>query len=325
MGDASDDKNFICFSAEGEHPELALDYQHPLQFRGKQFNSALHALYYCFAQTPAVEELVLTSDDGAWPTFTMIDFYHAPDKTEEGDQEAQDIADALEKVLQEKFRDPAMCAALMRSGTAVLVCLSTNSLFGVNRAPKSVRFSLNQTTERFKFNRGVSGENLIGEMLMATREYFRRQVEFSQERAFCFKRINADAQPPSRKSDLAAGFDLACVDDVEVPAHGTAQVQLGFKASVPENFFVRISSRSGLFFKHGIEAFHGTIDADYRGEWIVGLKNHSGKAHTIKKGERVAQALVLPYATLEVHHLEDWADLSSTERGEGGFGSTGEK
>lgn len=325
MGDNSA-QNFVCFSSGGQRAPLALEYARMITYDGHEFHSALHLAYYayCLEHNPSAALVVRDAPPvGGWKDLAGIDLARTPERNERGNEAAHNFAQAIQTAVEAKFSDPVMRAELMRTGNAILVFVDRNTFLGVDREPGRVEYDYSNPQGPFQFDDDVKGENVLGEMQMGLRDYILRRHEFTSERAFCFKRIHPDAKPPVRKSEFAAGYDLTCVEEVLVPARGFAQARVGFKASVPKNFFVRISSRSGLFFDHGIEAFHGTIDADYRGEWIVGLKSHSDEPTLIEKGTRVAQALVLPYATPEVNELDDWAELADTERGEGGFGSTG--
>ena len=135
-----------------------------------------------------------------------------------------------------------------------------------------------------------------------------------------------NAQLPTWGSANAAGADLyACLDDVtpvEIKPGETKMISVGIKTEFTPGYVALIHARSGLATKFGIAPANkvGVIDADYRGEWFVALHNHSNKTYTLQDGERVAQVLFQ-----EVEHPEfiEVEELSETERGEGGFGSTG--
>lgn len=135
-----------------------------------------------------------------------------------------------------------------------------------------------------------------------------------------FKRLpNAGDLPlPSRGTPGAAGIDLMAAVDTLIWSHTICAVPSGFAVQIPAGFVGLIRSRSGLAFKQGIHAFHGTIDADFRGEIVVGL---SSAVHgTVNRGDRIAQLVIVPVAMLDIVEAED---LGETERGTGGFGSTG--
>ena len=140
------------------------------------------------------------------------------------------------------------------------------------------------------------------------------------------KRLEPAAKLPAYGSEGAACFDLHAymgsnpVESFVMDAHSIAAVHTGLSVEVPSGYSMDIRSRSGNFVKNGIVVFPGTIDSDYRGEVMVLLTNTTDKPFTVKNGDRIAQALltVVP----KVAFIEA-TELSETERGVGGFGSTG--
>ncbi len=141
-----------------------------------------------------------------------------------------------------------------------------------------------------------------------------------------FKKLNAGAVVPSYGSEFAAGADLyACLDgDLEIQPHTTAVIPTGIALELPVGYAGLIYARSGLATKKGLAPANkvGVVDCDYRGEVKVALHNHSQIPQTVSAGERIAQLVIAPYVTAQFV-LSD--ELSSTERGAGGFGSTGSK
>ena len=139
-------------------------------------------------------------------------------------------------------------------------------------------------------------------------------------------RIKAEkgAALPSYKSSGAAGADISAhlASPLTLRPGEFKAVPTGLYMEIPEGYEVQVRPRSGLALKHGITVLNapGTIDSDYRGEVKVILINHSSEAFTIQNGDRIAQIVVA-----RVHRLPfvEVDDLSATERGEGGFGSTG--
>ncbi|MBI2214167.1 MAG: dUTP diphosphatase [Acidobacteria bacterium] len=133
-----------------------------------------------------------------------------------------------------------------------------------------------------------------------------------------------DIDAPGRATPHAAGFDLrAAVDAPLVLEPGKrALVPTGISIEIPPGFEGQVRARSGLAIKHGIALVNapGTIDADYRGEIGVILVNLGDASFTIARGDRIAQLVVAPLAPCE---LEFASDLAPTDRGAGGFGSTG--
>jgi dUTP pyrophosphatase len=131
---------------------------------------------------------------------------------------------------------------------------------------------------------------------------------------------------PAYQSMHAAGLDLtAAVTDAEpltlLPG-SHALVPTGLAIALPQGFEAQVRPRSGLAAKHGVTVLNspGTIDADYRGEIQVILINHGSEPFVIRRGERIAQMVIAPVVQAE---LIPAAALSSTNRGSGGFGSTG--
>ena len=127
-------------------------------------------------------------------------------------------------------------------------------------------------------------------------------------------------------SAAAAGADLrACLEeDVIIRPGKTEMISTGLAMEVPEGYAGLIYARSGLASKRGLAPANkvGVIDSDYRGEIMVALHNHSEEAAVISHGERIAQLIITPYLTAEFTEKEV---LEETERGFGGFGSTGIK
>lgn len=139
------------------------------------------------------------------------------------------------------------------------------------------------------------------------------------------KKLNEDAVIPTYGSAEAAGCDLyALLDTDEVVIHpgSTALVHTGISVEIPHGYYGGIYARSGLASKKGLRPANctGVIDADYRGEIMVALHNDSSGIQTISNHERIAQMIIERYEKAEFLIVDD---LVETERGEGGFGSTG--
>lgn len=138
------------------------------------------------------------------------------------------------------------------------------------------------------------------------------------------KKLKPEAQLPTRGSALAAGYDLcACLSaPVSIAPGETVGVGTGLAFAVPEGWFAALFARSGLATRQGLRPANcvGVCDADYRGEYIIPLHNDSRETRTIAPGERIAQMILLPCQELRFREAEE---LPATERGAGGFGSTG--
>ena len=139
-------------------------------------------------------------------------------------------------------------------------------------------------------------------------------------------KLNPNAKLPVYSSDAAAGADLcACLfAPVTIEPGQTFMVKTGLSVEIPEGYAGLIYARSGMASKRGLAPANkvGVIDSDYRGEIIVALYNQSLIPQKIEPDERIAQLIITPYIQGVFSEVEE---LSDTERGEGGFGSTGTK
>ena len=137
-----------------------------------------------------------------------------------------------------------------------------------------------------------------------------------------------NAHEPTFGSEFAAGADLyACIDPntvVSITPGQTAKVSVGIKTEIPEGYVGLIFARSGLATKQDLAPANkvGVIDSDYRGEWFVPLHNHGDNVRLISNGERIAQVIFIPVPKVSLEVVSS-DKLTETERGEGGFGSTG--
>lgn len=138
---------------------------------------------------------------------------------------------------------------------------------------------------------------------------------------------HADGLPlPAYASEDAAGLDLAAAvpenASVIIPPRGRALIPTGLVIALPEGTEGQVRPRSGLALKHGVTVLNapGTIDADYRGEVAVILYNTGEESFTVTRGLRIAQLIVAPVTRVMIERADD---LGQTERGTGGFGSTG--
>ena len=138
------------------------------------------------------------------------------------------------------------------------------------------------------------------------------------------KKLKGNAKLPTRGSEYAAGYDLyACIDEVvTILPHTTEKIGTGLSVEVPSGYFGAIFARSGLAAKEGLRPANcvGVADSDYRGEYIVAIHNDTDETRKIEPQERIAQLVIMPFLEAE---FEETAELSQTERGNGGFGSTG--
>ena len=140
------------------------------------------------------------------------------------------------------------------------------------------------------------------------------------------KKLNENAVIPTHGSEAAAGYDLySCLDkSISILPHETVKIGTGIAMAIPNNCWGGIYPRSGLATKQGLRPANctGIIDSDYRGEIIVAIHNDSHSYQIIYPGDRIAQFVLME------RFLCDWEEvkeLDETDRGEGGFGSTGKK
>ena len=141
-----------------------------------------------------------------------------------------------------------------------------------------------------------------------------------------FKKLDPKAQMPKYGTEFAAGADLyACMEEPLLIQAGTTEfVHTGIAMEIPAGLVGLIYARSGLACKKGLAPANkvGVIDSDYRGEIMVALYNHSPEDIVVDHGERIAQMVITPNVFAE---YEETGELDCTDRGAGGFGSTGTK
>jgi dUTP pyrophosphatase len=135
-----------------------------------------------------------------------------------------------------------------------------------------------------------------------------------------FEKTHELAKLPQKNHDNDTGYDVFSVEDKVIPAHGSAVVNVGLKfAYIPEGYWIKVESRSGLGFKYGIMAHPGIIDNGYRGDAGVKLYNNTDTDYEIKTGDRIAQFVIY----FNIHMPVEWGSVEETTRGDKGFGSSG--
>ena len=138
------------------------------------------------------------------------------------------------------------------------------------------------------------------------------------------KILDPRAKLPAYGSADAAGADLYALTDgpVTIAPGGTALIHTGIAVAVPQGYVGLVYARSGMACKRGLAPANkvGVIDADYRGEVMIYLHNHGDQPQTVEDGDRVAQLVITPYLTAQFECVDE---LNNTQRGSGGFGSTG--
>ena len=136
------------------------------------------------------------------------------------------------------------------------------------------------------------------------------------------KKLNEDAIIPFYAHPGDAGLDLFSVEEVTIEPGKRQLVATGISIELPKNTEAQVRPRSGLALKYGVTVLNspGTIDEGYRGEIKVILINHGEEAFKINRGDKIAQMVIMPVLTVGIEEVEI---LNDSERGEGGFGSTG--
>ena len=139
-----------------------------------------------------------------------------------------------------------------------------------------------------------------------------------------YRKLSPMASDPTKGTAGSAGYDLsACItEDIKIPPHAVVKIGTGLSIEPPKGTFGAVFPRSGLATKEGLRLANsvGVIDEDYRGEIMVAMKNDSAEWRVITPGERIAQVVFIPYCR---DMMSEQDSLSDTNRGEGGFGSTG--
>ena len=162
-------------------------------------------------------------------------------------------------------------------------------------------------------------------MVLASHVITRRNVEAMKIK---MKKLTETAVMPTRGSEYAAGYDLYADPEsiggeyIFISPHTTEKIGTGLSAEIPEGYFGAVFARSGIAAKRGLRPANavGVIDSDYRGEIIVALHNDTDIMNKVYPGERIAQLVILPYQDVEYEEVDS---LTATDRGAGGFGSTG--
>lgn len=136
-----------------------------------------------------------------------------------------------------------------------------------------------------------------------------------------YKKLHEDAKEPTRGTENSAGLDLYCLEDTVIEPWRSAVIRTGLAFEIPDGYFGHLVTRSSLGVRRiRMNAGANVVDADYRGEVLLYMANDYGHEAVFKKGDRVAQMVIVPYLKCRVEESEE---LSKTERGTGGFGSTG--
>jgi len=133
---------------------------------------------------------------------------------------------------------------------------------------------------------------------------------------------NNGGREPIRGTEEAAGLDLFCTETVIIPRYNCRKIKTDIKVEIPDGHFGMLCPRSSMG-KRGLSLANtiGIIDSDYRGEIICLIRNNNSHSETVKANDRIAQLVIVPYISPKIEVVRE---LSETDRGTGGFGSTGE-
>ena len=176
--------------------------------------------------------------------------------------------------------------------------------------------------EKWIIVKGTTGEHYVPNVSKKRR----KTIMETENQRIMIKKLYEDAQVPTKGSEYAAGYDLYAHlgehEIVIIKPHETAKIGTGIAVKPPKGTFGAVFARSGLATKQGLRPANcvGVCDYDYRGEYIVALHNDTEEDRTIANGDRIAQLVFIPYETGDLTVVEE---LDETERGAGGFGSTG--
>lgn len=189
---------------------------------------------------------------------------------------------------------------------------------------------IQQEFDRLKKNYGIGDaqlkeediENILG---ISVDELEKEYMENSNKHILEIESIHQDSVIPKYAFESDSGFDLCSVEEITIPPMGRALIPTGLKFGIPEGTEIQIRPKSGLAINHGITVLNtpGTVDSGYNGEVKVILFNSSSNSTTIKKGMKVAQAVLCPVFTGKFVKLEKVEKIGEKDRGENGFGSTG--
>lgn len=158
-------------------------------------------------------------------------------------------------------------------------------------------------------------------------EFLKNQTNelFKYKHELKFTKIHEDAVTPKYNYETDSGFDLHSVEQITIPSFGRALVKTGLKFELPMSSELQIRPKSGLALKEGLTVLNtpGTVDEGYTGEVMVIIFNTNNTDYTIKKGMKIAQAVLCPVHSGRLVELHEVKELNTKDRGENGFGSTG--
>jgi dUTP pyrophosphatase len=164
----------------------------------------------------------------------------------------------------------------------------------------------------------------IEEMTGVDIEQLEKEFKVSIKETLGYEKVHPDAKDPQYVYESDSGFDLCSTEDTIIEGFGRALVPTGLKFDIPKGFEIQVRPKSGLALKEGLTVLNtpGTVDAGYNGEVKVILYNTSVKSYEVKKGQKIAQAVLCPvHAGFKVNLVNK--EVEEKDRGSNGFGSTG--
>jgi dUTP pyrophosphatase len=164
----------------------------------------------------------------------------------------------------------------------------------------------------------------IEEMTGVDMEQLEREFEVSIKETLAYEKVHPEAKDPQYAYESDSGFDLCSTEDIIIEGLGRALAPTGLKFDIPKGFEIQVRPKSGLALKEGLTVLNtpGTVDAGYNGEVKVILYNTNTKSYVVKKGQKIAQAVLCPvHAGFKVNLVNK--EVEEKDRGSNGFGSTG--
>ena len=166
----------------------------------------------------------------------------------------------------------------------------------------------------------TTGGTTVEAICLSPIKKLKMDSQIQQKPVLKFAKLSENAFTPIRGSKLAAGYDLCSAYDYTVTSKGKQLCKTDIQIACPDGCYARVAPRSGLTHKHFIDVGAGVIDQDYRGNVGVILFNFSNSDFEVKRGDRIAQLIL---ERIYLPDLEELSSLTETDRGTGGFGSTG--
>lgn len=165
-------------------------------------------------------------------------------------------------------------------------------------------------------------ENILGTSI---EDLEKEYASNSHKHILQIQSINQESVIPKFAFESDSGFDLCSVEEITIPSLGRALIPTGLKFGIPEGTEIQIRPKSGLAINHGLTVLNtpGTVDSGYNGEIKVIVFNTSSNSFTVKKGMKIAQAVLCPVFSGNYVTLEKVEKIEDKDRGENGFGSTG--